>query len=187
MTETAVDTGVKNETIDQTIEHVETLYRSVTGRDAPPAGEQTYAGIPPERAPEQHVQEQIDRLIGALAQLPPGTTQAVAWAPPLSIWENQTETLIRLDLPGVPRNAAKVTAARGILEVSGRRVARPPEDPDQHRLRYMEPWHGEFRRVIPLPLDAEADRLQAQMRDGVLEIKVPRKSRPSEARSIPVG
>jgi HSP20 family protein len=185
MAETAA--GSKTQTIDQAIEQIETLYRSVTGQEAPPVGNQPYAGIPPEREPEQHVAEQIDRLLDVLGPFTGTPTQTPRWIPPMSVWESPEEILIRLDLPGIPRHAAKVTTTRGLLEVTGRRSFRDAEEEsNHHRLRYMEQCYGEFRRSIALPLDAETDHLEAQMREGVLEIRVPKSTRQNEARTIPV-
>jgi hypothetical protein len=53
----------ESQNIDSAIDQVERLFRSVTGHDAPPVGEQPYATIPPEKNPEVHIQEQVDRLM----------------------------------------------------------------------------------------------------------------------------
>ena len=46
---------------------------------------------------------------------------------------------------------------------------------------------GKFRRLIPLPAGLSVDRLQAQMRSGVLEIRVPRVGGTQDVKSVPVG
>jgi len=177
---------MSEQALDRAIERIESLYRTVTGRDVPPPAERGNGGeIPPERDPEQHVGEQIDRLIDALGSV--GAPRAVAWAPPLTVWESAEELRIQLDLPGVRREQAKVTATRGLLEVNGRREPLLPDDEGQHQLRHQEPWQGLFRRSLPLPLDAEVDRLEAQMNDGVLQIRVPRRQPPRQGRDVPVS
>src|SRR5689334_15318867 len=88
--------------IDDAIQQVERLYRTVTGKDAP-ATEPPYATIPPESDPTRYVEEQVERLMTALGQLPGTTPRMPTWTPPLSVWENAREIAICIELPGVPR------------------------------------------------------------------------------------
>jgi len=174
------------ESIDNTIGQVERLYRSVTGREAPPIQEQPYAVIPPEKAPEEHVQEQVDRLVETLIEFS-GQSALAGWKPPISVWEGKGEVVITVDLPGVTRDGVHVSITRGMLDISGARPARGSQDGSQVELRYNEHIYGKFRRLIPLPLGLATDRLQAQMRSGVLEIRVPRTGGAPDVKSVPVG
>jgi HSP20 family protein len=126
----------------------------------------------------------MDRLIEALGSfgVPMRTP---SWTPPLSIWEGKNELVVRLDVPGVTRDSVHVSASRGRIEVSGLR--RPPDGEQPLGLRYIESPHGEFQRTVPLPPEVDVSRLQAHLREGVLEIHVPRNRRPSEARPVPVS
>ena len=74
----------ETESIDTAIEQVERLYESVTGRDAPTLEEKPYATIPPERVPEEHVQEQVDRLIQTLAHFSGKPEVEPEWKPQIS-------------------------------------------------------------------------------------------------------
>jgi HSP20 family protein len=187
MIETAAATARETQSIDRAIEQVEGLYKSLTGQEAPAPNDRPYQPIPPERSPEQFIDEQIDRLVTALGTFTGAAVQSPSWTPPVSMWEGENELVVRVDLPGVPSSDARVTATRGMLEVAGRRMPSPPEDTKALGLRHIEAWHGEFRRRIPLPPGADVDRLEAKLRDGVLEISVPRYSQPSNVRSVPVA
>ena len=176
----------ETESIDNVIGQVERLYRSVTGREVPPIQEQPYAVIPPEKAPEEHVQEQVDRLVESLIEFS-GQSALAGWKPPISIWEGRDEVIITVDLPGVTRDGVHVSFTRGMLDISGTRPARGSQDSSQVELRYNEHIYGKFRRPIPLPPGLATDRLQAQMRSGVLEIRVPRTGGTQDVKSVPVG
>ena len=176
---------ISAEPIDIAIGQVETLYRSLTGRPAPPLDEKSRSSIPPEKSPEQHVQEQMDRLLDSLARF---SHQQVGprWVPLCSVAESEREVRISLDIPGVKRDAIKIRMiGQGWLEVSGERVLGVAEGEDVLQLRYAEPTQGEFRRLIPLPPEASADGIRSELRDGVLEIRVPR-DEASQGRSVPV-
>ena len=175
------------ETIDSAIDQVERLFRSVTGQDTPPVGEQPYATIPPEKNPEEHIQEQIDRLMEKLAEVSGSPGIGSQWAPPVSLWEGKKEILIAMDLPSVPRESIRVAVHHGLLEIAGSRQVRPPAEGEHFQLKYIEHPYGKFRRMLPLPLGAHTDGLEARVRDGVLEIRIPRDPGVTDAKTIHVA
>lgn len=174
--------------IDNAIGQVERLYRTVTGREVPPIREQPYAVIPPEKAPEEHVQEQVERLVDRLSEFSGQATIGVEWKPPVSAWENQNEVVISVDLPGVARDAIQVGVNRGLLEITGTRPLRLAHEGEQQLdIKYSESPHGRFRRTVPLPPGILQEQVQAQMRSGVLEIRVSKESVPGEVKPIHVA
>src|SRR5438874_1107860 len=109
------------EEIDSTIQSVERLYRTVSGKEAE-ALEQPYAPIPPEHDASKHVEDQVERLLNTLSRVQlGGTAETPQWFPPVSVWERPDEVLICIDLPGVPKDALAVSANGNLLMVSGRR------------------------------------------------------------------
>jgi len=174
------------EPIDAVIGQVEKLYLSLTGQEPPAPSDGPYAPIPPEKEPDQHIAEQVDRLLASLAQLSPVRPLITAWAPPLALWQTPTETWICFDLPGVTSETVKVRVlSRGLLEISGER--RAPRFDGEARRVYDESSRGPFRRVVALPSRAAIEQIEARVRDGVLEIRVPKPpgSEP-DVRTVPV-
>ena len=178
-----------NETasIDTAIDQVERLYRTVTGRSAPPVGDQPYATIPPEKVPEEHVQEQVDRLVETLTEFAVPGGAGTEWKPTIALWEGKNEIVLVVDLPGVKRDSVHVAANRGVIQIHGERPLPQGKNGDERTLRYAEQPFGKFRRTIPIPLATRFEELQAQMRDGTLEIRVPRDAKAEDAREIPVS
>ena len=173
------------EQVDSTIGKIEQLYQSVTGREAPPTGEAPYAPIPPEKDPQQHVEEQLDRLLGALSS---GRGMAVprTWTPCISVLESTKEVVFCVDLPGVSRDAVTLSLTQGWLEVSGERHLPSSPAGNDLQLRWVEGFVGPFRRVVPLPQGAQADRLEAKLQNGILEIRIPRNIAASQ-KTITIG
>lgn len=163
------------EEIDTTIRSVERLYRVVSGREANGVDS---APIPPERDAAKHVDEQLDKLLATLSRVPQAVAPIAArpampaWAPPVSIFARKNELVVCVDLPGVSRDQLTVTATPGAIAVSGRRPS--PFSDEQTRLQRGEAPLGAFRREIALPPDAALEGLSASLKDGVLEIRVPR-------------
>jgi HSP20 family molecular chaperone IbpA len=152
--------------IDDTIQRVETLYRSMTGKDAP-AAESAYAPIPAEEDPTRHVEEQLDRLLALLGPSPTPPLGPPSWTPPMQVMESETEVVVFLDLPGVSRDRVTVRQQGEVLTVSGER---PTPGSGNTRLRLNERPLGSFRRTLWVPT-RPAD-LTAQMKEGVLEIRM---------------
>ena len=92
----------------------------------------------------------------------------VSWEPPVDIAETESEILITIALPGVDRNALKVTVDTGRVLVVGFR--RPNAIPRGSRVHRLEIPYGKFERQITFP----ATRLhlrQSGFTDGCLILK----------------
>ncbi len=174
--------------IDETIGQVEELYRALTGKDFPHL-EAPYAPIPAEQDPSAHVKQQMDRLLSALAE---PTSQAAIhakvvaqpWTPFLSSCETSTEFVVFVDLPGVTREKLEVTTDKGVLAITGQR---PMLSSNGHRGRMVaEQPYGAFSRSLVLPPGLKTSEMTAQLRDGVLELRIPRNG-DSSSRTVVVA
>jgi HSP20 family protein len=104
-------------------------------------------------------------------QFTSGTTPA-AWAPPVDISERKDAYLVAVELPGVKADDLEITFEDGLLTIQGeRRFAHDSADEKMHR---TERYYGAFRRSITLPSHVEADKIEASVQDGVLQIMVPK-------------
>lgn len=155
--------------IDETIGQVSHLYRAVTGREIP-VSDTPYAPIPAERDPVQHVQQQMDRLLGLLNG-PSGPSNGVRWIPPITIYESPTEVVVAVYTPGASRDHVDVHLEGGVLVVAGDRA---PSPADGQTLRHTEVRFGTFRRVVPLPPGLRTSEMTARLEGGVLEVRIPR-------------
>lgn len=173
--ETPPNTG-----IDETIGHIEELYQKVTGTPVP-TGDALYAPIPAERDPAEHVEEQLNRLLGILGGW--ASPASPAWAPPISISESETEILVEADLPGVGRDQVAVTLHGNALVITGSRLA-SRDNVTQSRLN--ERLLGPFRRVVMMP-GMRVGEPVAQMKEGVLEIRIQKDTQAVKPRQIVVN
>ncbi|WGW05290.1 Hsp20/alpha crystallin family protein [Tropicibacter oceani] len=92
---------------------------------------------------------------------------------------------ITMELPGVSEGDIELTVDQGMLTVSGEK-SESREDKGE-TWYFSERQFGAFRRSFRLPGDADADKAEAHVKDGVLEVTVPRKAPDSgQARKIEV-
>jgi HSP20 family protein len=182
--------GVVVAEIEQVIHNLGRLYQVLTGRNISMVeGEGHEFPIPPEKTVDQHLDEQLDRMLSVLNVHPMAwlTGRAQAWTPACSMAESANEIRISVDLPGVSRDDLKLSVDRSTLIVEGARKLPVNGNNNGEHIRHVEQPHGAFRRQIALPEGIAQDRLSARMTDGVLEIRVPRATAETTARMISVG
>lgn len=79
---------------------------------------------------------------------------------------------LEVDLPGLGRDDVAVDYANGTLTISGERS---DEREDKRKGYYLsERSYGSFRRSFRVPEDVQPDQIDAQFRDGVLTVRLPR-------------
>ena len=77
---------------------------------------------------------------------------------------------ISVELPGVAEEDLSVEVHHGVLTVSGEKRASREES--GKNFYFSERTYGRFSRGFRLPADADADRVQARHKDGVLTIRI---------------
>jgi len=104
-------------------------------------------------------------------QFTSGTTPA-AWAPMVDISERKDAYLVAAELPGVKADDLEITFEDGLLTIQGERLF--AHDSAEEKMHRTERYFGTFRRSITLPSHVEADKIEASVQDGVLQILVPK-------------
>jgi HSP20 family protein len=92
------------------------------------------------------------------------------WAPLVDAIETSDEYMIRADLPGVTKDSLSVTFEKGDLLIKGNRPQESPGEGAQYLISELA--HGPFTRIIELPSDADAGKINAAFKDGVLTVHV---------------
>jgi len=124
--------------------------------------------------PFSGIDEFLNRMPGALGRWPRafeanGNT-LFDWSPSVEISENDTEYLIRADLPAVRKEDVHVTLDDSMLTISGERKQRTEDKSEKsHR---VETAYGKFSRSFSLPDSADAANIRAESRDGVITVRV---------------
>lgn len=78
---------------------------------------------------------------------------------------------LRVIVPGVSQNDIRVSVQANQLVIEGERKF--PEEFGKQGNVYNHMNYGKFQRVLDLPGGLELDKLQANLHDGVLDIRVP--------------
>lgn len=90
--------------------------------------------------------------------------------------------VVRAELPGIdPAKDVDITVGDGLLTISGERKERVET---MHR---SELFYGKFTRTIALPTGANEKSVNAEYRDGILEVRIMMPTTKPEVTHIPVG
>jgi HSP20 family protein len=127
------------------------------------------------------IHNEMSRLLNAF-EGNGGTTQT--WVPAVDVWETENELVYAFDLPGIPKEDVTIEYDDGMLTVSAKRE-RTIEGADDRFFRF-ERRFGTFTRSIGVPQAIDESKIEADFKDGVLEIHVP-KPEEVKPRRITIG
>ena len=113
---------------------------------------------------------------------PEGTRPGPVFRPDVDVVETSSEFVVTADLPGVDESGVRVHLERGVLSLDADLASRP--EPTWTPL-LVEYRLGGFHREFRLSDTIDAGRISATLRDGVLELHLP-KAEPHRPRAIPV-
>lgn len=94
------------------------------------------------------------------------------YAPAIDVIENENETLLVAELPGVSKDDIKISMENNLLTISGSRKSNAlPEKANWVR---NEIRTGDFVRTLQLPEGITAEKISAEMNNGLLKITMPK-------------
>jgi len=92
--------------------------------------------------------------------------------PAVSIRDSQGKLVIEIDIPGVKEEDLDVRVEDDKVIVRGER--KHTEENKRDDYYHLESSYGAFSRVIALPSSVNADRAEAEVKNGILEIRIPK-------------
>ncbi len=112
-----------------------------------------------------------------------GVTQT--FTPKVDVSETEKEIRISAELPGMEEKDVDVSLTRDALTIKGEKKSET-EDKGKDYYR-VERSYGSFTRTIPLPVEVDADKVEATFKKGVLDITLPKTAKAiEETKKVPV-
>ncbi|WP_298232391.1 Hsp20/alpha crystallin family protein [uncultured Azohydromonas sp.] len=93
--------------------------------------------------------------------------------PRVDVLEDESGITLLADLPGVPREQLELKVEGDTLLIEGT-VAAPT--PEQLEALYAEVRLPRYRRAFTLSRELDTGAIQAQLRDGVLNLRIPKQA-----------
>lgn len=120
------------------------------------------------------VQERLNQLFKEALYSSPmdSAPQECTFIPAVDILETRGEVILKAELPGVLKEDIEIKIEEDVLILKGAR--RFEKEVDQENYYRMECSYGSFQRAFTLPKSIKKNEIQAQFKEGVLEIRLPK-------------
>lgn len=121
------------------------------------------------------LQRQVERLLGS-SDWPSSIRASTRGAfPAVNLGVTTDAIEIFAFAPGIDPASVEVSVDKGLLTIAGERASTLPEAGEKVNIYAAERFSGAFRRVVSLPEDADASRVEASYRNGILRIVIPKR------------
>jgi HSP20 family protein len=104
----------------------------------------------------------------------PGESGADAWIPTVETDETDDAYLVRAELPGMKREDVGIELRGNELRIAGEVKEEEAEGKEGAEGKPLRHRQGKFAYRTTLPADADADKIDAQLTDGILTVRVPK-------------
>lgn len=108
---------------------------------------------------------------------------ACDWMPALDVREKEKHYEVKVDLPGMRKEDIKITFENEVLTITGER--KEEQEERNGKFHRSERFVGKFTRSLRFPGDVDQAQIDANFKDGVLEVKL-QKSEAAMVRQIEV-
>lgn len=134
----------------------------------------------------EEMQNRLSRIFGRQPVSKEGGKEEMRvteWSPLVDISEDEKEYLVKAELPDIKKEDIKIGVHNDVLTISGeRKYEKEEKGKKYHR---VERAYGSFMRSFTLPEDADANKISAECKDGMLKVHLP-KSEKAKPKSIEV-
>lgn len=94
------------------------------------------------------------------------------WNPVVDIYDNDDKVVIKADLPGLSKDDITIDLKNRVLTVQGERSFENEVKEEKYYRR--ERSYGKFCRAFTMPAEIDSDQIDAEFKDGVLKINIPK-------------
>lgn len=107
-------------------------------------------------------------------------------APSTNILETEKDFKLQMAVPGVDKKDIKIDLEKNILNISSEK---PAEEKENEGVKYTrrEFLYGTFCRSFTLPETIDAEKINAEVKDGILTVTLPKKEEARVSKQIKIS
>ncbi|HLO50287.1 MAG TPA: Hsp20/alpha crystallin family protein [Kamptonema sp.] len=118
------------------------------------------------------LQREMNRLFEGFAPSSERGTNGVAFLPAAELHETPEAIYLKLEVPGLEAKDLDIQVTAEAVAISGER--RAESKTEEKGITRSEFRYGSFRRVIPLPARIQNEKVEAEYKDGILNLNLPK-------------
>ncbi|RCJ19172.1 molecular chaperone [Nostoc sp. ATCC 43529] len=130
------------------------------------------------------LQRQMNRLFDRLIPTDGGERTGLTFIPAAEMEETDDAIQLKLEVPGLEPKDINVEATPESISISGERKTETKTE--ENGVTRSEFRYSKFHRVIPLPSQVQNDKVQAEYKNGVLHLTLP-KAESEKGRAVKVN
>lgn len=133
----------------------------------------------------RNLQDEMTRLFAGITPVSGDRDDALrgAWSPSVDISENKENLVLEAELPGMNRDDFELSIENNVITLRGeRKFEKKTDEENYHR---VERSYGSFVRSFTLPPTVTADGANAEFKNGVLRVTLPKREE-TKARKIEI-
>ena len=93
-------------------------------------------------------------------------------SPSVDMYEKDDEIVVKAELPGMEKDKINISVSDGVLTLKGE--VKKEKEVKEEDYYYSERSFGSFVRSISLPTKVQEKKIDANYKDGILEITLPK-------------
>ena len=110
---------------------------------------------------------------------------SVQWSPRFNLSESPDDLNLSVELPGVSKEDICIVVEDNVLKLTGEKGSTGKAVEDDSVTHVRERNGGSFTRSVRLPRTVDSSKISAELKNGVLEVRLP-KAAESKGRQIPI-
>lgn len=116
------------------------------------------------------LRRQMDRVFEEMVDVK--REAQVSWQPAVELQDTEENIILCAQIPGVEAKDLDINVAKAAVVIAGERHYK---NRDSKRGYFRSEFrYGKFQRVIALPVAVQNDQVQAQFKDGILTLTLPK-------------
>ena len=126
-----------------------------------------------------------NRVSGLLEEPFFESRSSVQWSPRFNLSESADDLNLSVELPGVSKEDICIVVENNVLKLTGEKVSTGKAVEGDSVTHVRERNVGSFTRSVRLPRTVDSSKISAELKNGVLEVRLP-KAAESKGRQIPI-
>jgi HSP20 family protein len=118
------------------------------------------------------LQRQMNRLFDELMPTARETANGITFVPPAEMEETPDAIHLKLEVPGMDAKDLDVQVSADSVSIMGERKSETKTE--EKGMTRTEFRYGKFQRLIPLPARVQNTNVQAEYKDGILKLTLPK-------------